>query len=341
MFFNGNGSETIFFVAGLFIGIVIAIIRARYWREQIEKLEEKNQSLRKVNTKKNAQLKDRSITLQGYEVKIENLSEKLNQSIADNHSLASQVNERDQGITQLNEKVKALDGQIKALRAHAKKVEMSKEELENSLNEKENEIKNLQSRSQEKESAITKMQNQAKQMIDRIQMITVQVEERDRTINQLQEAVNIRDGDIHAWRTRSEEARTKILELESLYAENERDITTLEVRIRSMQDNLTLISGIGPKVSTVLRFAGVTTFAKLAALNVKKIEEILLAENPRLLQLVDPTTWSEQARLASAGEWEVLKSLQDSLKRKRSTLSEDSVDIENYEITTDNLTPNT
>ena len=63
-----------------------------------------------------------------------------------------------------------------------------------------------------------------------------------------------------------------------------------------------------------------------------------MAENPRLLQLVDPTTWSEQARLASAGEWGVLRSLQDSLKGKRSTLAEDSVDVENIQITTDNIT---
>jgi len=341
MFFNVVRGETIFFVVGLFVGIVVAIFRARYWRGQIIEHEKKNQSLTKANKKKDTQLKGLSTTLQEYEAKMENVSEKLNRSIANNHSLASQVNERGQAITQFKEEVMALDGRIKTVRAQAKKVEMNKEELENSLKEKENEIKNLQSRSREQESTITQMQNQATQMMDEIQGITVQVEERDRTINQLQEAVDIRDRDIHDLRTRSEEAQTKILEIETLYAENVRDFATLEARIRSMQDNLAIIAGIGPKVSTVLRSAGVTTFAKLAALNAEKIEEILLAEDPRLLQLVDPTAWPEQARLASEGEWGVLKSLQDSLKGKGSTLAEDSVDVENIQITTEDLTPNT
>ncbi len=128
--------------------------------------------------------------------------------------------------------------------------------------------------------------------------------------------------------------------METQFTEKEQDITTLETRVRSMQDNLTIISGIGPKVSAILRIAGITTFVKLAALNAKKIKEILVAENPRLLQLVDPTTWAEQAGLAATGEWDVLKSLQDSLRGKRSTLAEDLLDMENTQITTNNPTTN-
>jgi predicted flap endonuclease-1-like 5' DNA nuclease/outer membrane murein-binding lipoprotein Lpp len=339
MFFDVGVSETIFWVVGLFIGIVIAIIRARYWRKQINEYEEKNQSLTKANKKINAKVNNLSTTLQEYKANTQDLSEKLNQSIANNHSLSKEINERNQAITQLKEEVNAVRAHIKTVNAHANKAEMDNEELENSLKEKENELKNLQSHSQEQESTITQMQNQATQLTEKIQRLTAQVEERDRSINQLQEAVNIRDRDIHDWKTRSEEVQIKIIEMETLYAEKVRDIATLEAQIRSMQDNLTIIAGIGPKVSTVLRSAGVTTFVKLATLNVKKIEEILLAENTRLLQLVDPTTWPEQASLASTGEWEDLKSLQNSLKGKRSTLSEDSVDLENDQITTDNLTP--
>ena len=52
MFFNVGGSEIIFSVLGLAIGIAIAIIRARYWKEQITEHEEKNESLNKANKKK-------------------------------------------------------------------------------------------------------------------------------------------------------------------------------------------------------------------------------------------------------------------------------------------------
>ncbi len=224
--------------------------------------------------------------------------------------------------------------------ARAKKAQMNKEELENSLKIKETELQSLQSHSQEQESTITQIQNQATQMLENIQGITNQVEERDRTINKLQETVNNRDREIQEWKTHSENTQTKILEMEIMHTEKEREITILQTRIRSMQDNLTIISGIGPKVSFILRKAGITTFAKLAALNAKKIKKILEAENPQLLHLVDPTTWPGQAGLASTGEWEVLKSLQDSLKGKRSTLAEDSIDLEKYQITTNDPTPN-
>ena len=340
MIFNVGGSEIIVFVAGLGIGIVIAIIRARYWREKITKHEEKNKSLNKTNKKKDANLKDLNTTLQEYESNIENLGEKLNQKIENNHDLSSQINERDQAITRLKEEVETLGNQLKTITARAKISQMTNEKHENSLKIKETELQSLQSHSQEQESTITQMQNQATQTLEKIQGITNQLQERDRTINQLQEAVINRDREIQEWKTHSENTQTKVLELEIMHTEKEQDITTLKTRIRSMQDNLTIISGIGPKVSFVLRTAGITTFAKLAALNAKKIKKILEAENPRLLQLVDPTTWPGQAGLASTGEWEVLKSLQDSLKGKRSTLAEDSIALENNQITTNDPTPN-
>ncbi len=47
------------------------------------------------------------------------------------------------------------------------------------------------------------------------------------------------------------------------------------------------------------------------------IREILVAENPRLLRLSDPTTWPEQAEMAAEGRWEDLKALQEGLKETR------------------------
>jgi predicted flap endonuclease-1-like 5' DNA nuclease len=82
----------------------------------------------------------------------------------------------------------------------------------------------------------------------------------------------------------------------------------------AMQDNFTIITGIGPKVSAILRNSKINTFTQLSTLNVEKINEILKKANPNLLRLVDPTTWPEQARLAADGDWEGLSSLQDSLR---------------------------
>jgi predicted flap endonuclease-1-like 5' DNA nuclease len=67
-------------------------------------------------------------------------------------------------------------------------------------------------------------------------------------------------------------------------------------------DDLKRIDGIGPKISSVLQAAGITTFAQLAAMDVGEIEEILEAESPRLRQLANPTTWPEQAEAAATGD---------------------------------------
>ncbi|MHA2237325.1 MAG: hypothetical protein ACXAB2_03015 [Candidatus Hodarchaeales archaeon] len=221
----------------------------------------------------------------------------------------------------------------------AKKAQINIVELENSLEKKEAELQNLQSRSQEQDATITQMRSQATQAQEKIREMTNQIDERDQTINQIQEAGNKKDREIQEWKTHSENTQTKILEMETRNTEKEQDIATLEARIRSMQDNLTILSGIGPKVSGILRSAGITTFAKLAALNTKKIKKILKTENPQLLQLVDPSTWQKQAKLASKGEWEALTDLQDSLKGKQSTPTDDLLDMENKQITTNNPTP--
>jgi predicted flap endonuclease-1-like 5' DNA nuclease len=330
MFFNVGESELIFSIVGLAIGIVIAIIRARYWKERITEHEENNESLNKANKNKEAKLKDLHATLQEYKANIEKLGARARE----------QIIKRDEAINQLKEQVNTLDGQFKAMTVRARKAQTYTEELENSLKIKETELQSLQSRSQEQETTITQMRSQATQTQEQIHEMTNQIEERDKTINQLQEAVNNRDNEIQEWKTHSENTQTKILEMETRYNKKEQDIATLETRIRSMQDNLTIISGIGPKVSGILRKTGITTFAKLAALNTKKIKKILKTENPQLLQLVDPTTWQKQAKLASKEQWEALTILQDSLKEKRSTLTDELVDMETNQITTNNPTQN-
>lgn len=82
-------------------------------------------------------------------------------------------------------------------------------------------------------------------------------------------------------------------------------------------DDLKRIEGIGPKMSSVLQEAGITTFAQLAEANVSHLEQILEEADPRLLRLANPATWTEQAALAAAGEWEALEALQNELKGSR------------------------
>lgn len=82
-------------------------------------------------------------------------------------------------------------------------------------------------------------------------------------------------------------------------------------------DNLQVIEGIGPKISTLLNENGITSFRVLAQTPIAALDEILTAA--RLRHLANPETWIEQASLADAGDTEGLQLLQASLKGGRHT----------------------
>jgi small subunit ribosomal protein S2 len=80
------------------------------------------------------------------------------------------------------------------------------------------------------------------------------------------------------------------------------------------QDDLIRIEGIGPKISTVVFAAGITTFAELSSTDVERLEAIL---DEAGIHTANPSTWPEQARLAAQGQWDDLKELQDKIKNGR------------------------
>jgi predicted flap endonuclease-1-like 5' DNA nuclease len=82
-------------------------------------------------------------------------------------------------------------------------------------------------------------------------------------------------------------------------------------------DDLKRIEGIGPKISNILRAAGIMTFAQLAETEPDSVRAILREANPNLLRLANPDTWPQQAQLAAEGDWEALSKLQDQLKGGR------------------------
>ena len=64
-------------------------------------------------------------------------------------------------------------------------------------------------------------------------------------------------------------------------------------------DNLQKITGIGPKISSVLQAAGITTYAKLADTDLSELQNILHEAG---VSRANPETWPEQARHAVSGE---------------------------------------
>lgn len=86
--------------------------------------------------------------------------------------------------------------------------------------------------------------------------------------------------------------------------------------VAAVVDDLTRIEGIGPKISSVLAAAGITTFRELANASQDELQRVLAAADLRG-SYGDPTTWPAQARLAAEGKWDELEAMQNELKGGR------------------------
>ncbi|WP_315849983.1 helix-hairpin-helix domain-containing protein [Mariniblastus fucicola] len=73
-----------------------------------------------------------------------------------------------------------------------------------------------------------------------------------------------------------------------------------------------MIEGIGPKIADVLRSSGIASFTMLSVTSPDRIRELLAEEGGSFVNH-DPTTWPDQAQLASNGEWDKLRAWQDVL----------------------------
>lgn len=78
----------------------------------------------------------------------------------------------------------------------------------------------------------------------------------------------------------------------------------------SGEDDFKKIEGIGPKISQLIKDAGISTFAELSKTDVEKLKEILTAAGSRY-QMHDPGSWPLQAGMAAEGKWDELKVWQD------------------------------
>lgn len=142
--------------------------------------------------------------------------------------------------------------------------------------------------------------------------------------------------------TALERANAQVSELEREIANLRSELLAAEVQTRSSQaasvdavadlpqraappvetlvepDDFTKVEGIGPKISALLIKSDIRTFADLAAVDVARLQTILAGAGSRY-RLADPASWPQQARLAAAGDWDALTTLQSDLKGGRHT----------------------
>lgn len=89
-------------------------------------------------------------------------------------------------------------------------------------------------------------------------------------------------------------------------------VTKVKAVKKAVKDDLKKIEGIGPKIAAILGDNGIKTFEELGKAKVAQLNKILKEAGPRYT-MHKPGTWPKQAKLAAAGKWEQLKTLQDKL----------------------------
>ncbi len=85
---------------------------------------------------------------------------------------------------------------------------------------------------------------------------------------------------------------------------------------KTLGDDLTKLSGIGPSMAATMAEIGITSFKKLAAMDDDILRDMLEASGARLNNNKEAMdSWNEQATLADKGDFDGLKKLQEELKK--------------------------
>lgn len=77
-------------------------------------------------------------------------------------------------------------------------------------------------------------------------------------------------------------------------------------------EDLKIIEGIGAKIETLLKDAGISNWIELSNTSTERLQEILTAGGGTF-RLANPSTWGHQARLAHEGKWGELIAYQEFL----------------------------
>ena len=304
----------ILLISNLFIGMLITWF---YYRGTMSEESKKIEKLRTSLKNKDAKVKELQEELEKRGSSIEERQEAVASRDKNIREIASQVKERDKSIGKLNEDLAGLSDENDSLSTRLERREETIEALRDQMGEKEESIQlleeDLETLKGEKQSSEARVEKEETELRE-LEGLMVEMES---SIEHLSRELATSERSTRDTLTRAEKAEARITEIEAQLETKVRKVASQKARIRSMQDDLKVIDGIGPRVSSLLRSAGITSFSKLAERDADDITDILVKENPTLTRLTDPSTWQEQARMAADNDWEGLKALQDSIKKQR------------------------
>jgi chromosome segregation ATPase len=290
-----------------------------------EKLTEQNLRAREIFTEQETRIEELEVTIANREKKLRELSDHAKEQASITGNLKVELSQRQETIDDLDNQLQVRDKSILTLKDENSDLNNQTmrmigerdnqiERLENSLKGSSEKIDRLDKLLKEQGTTLDDLQAQLAQRDSIIEGLNFQLHDQNNSINELKEEKADLDEQVQIATARAVEAETRVKGLGEMLKERERELDDLQGRTVRMRDNLTLIDGIGEKISSVLIHARVDSFAKLATTDTDKIRKILEKENPSLLRLTNPSTWPEQARIAAASDWEALSSLQNSIK---------------------------
>ena len=265
-------------------------------------------------------------------VKTSELSDRSKELISEKNShletLNNALKNQEQNILELTKRAQEIESIEKKQRLDLNQRVKTLTELQNQLQERndqqislKDELADLTIRTQntimERESHIDKLMSSMKINEDKIDNLTEHLRARADLQEQIMKTI-----------TRAENSEAREIKMGNSLKTKDLKSASLHQPTQRMQDDFTHILGIGQKISSILKNAGIKSFSKLATTEVKHIRDILEKENPALLKLSDPTTWPEQARLAAEGDWDALSNLQNSIRASKTRPSPVETDIE-------------
>lgn len=167
----------------------------------------------------------------------------------------------------------------------------------------------------------TKLDTQSKLIYDQNQRLYAA----DREVTQHKETVDSLHATLDSYQHRLRIIEDELTQAKSAQLNGKKPSPTMQARAnyehvsqllgRQVTENdLTLITGIGPKTATLLRDHEITTWEQLAKTPVQALRDILL-EAGGVYKSIDPSTWARQAHMAAKSEWRKLRVYQETLKK--------------------------
>lgn len=262
------------------------------------------------------------------------VTQKLNGATSELNSLRAKASGADSELGDLRSKLSTATNELNSLRSKISGSESEIGDLKNKLSSATSEYNNLLSKSagsdgevnelksklsvatgelNNTKSKLSEWEGKAANLNSDLQSLQGKLSATENTKAQLQKALdecNAGKASVDALNTEISNlrGRLKILEEENSGLK----VAAVPAPVRSTNDDLKLVEGIGPKIEQIFNKAGITTFRQLANTPHEKLKDLLDAEGPRY-QMHDPYTWPRQSALLADNKLEELKKYQDYL----------------------------